>query len=293
MARMARFARIIISDFFGLIRVCGFGVAFKWIMMILLNLRQCIRQRNLQVPDRAMGKGPYHLRLRNHRAIIEDPWAMSSIREIWVRDSYLNGGYLTIPPGAMVLDLGANRGIFTALALGAHPDVRCICVEPRLSDDERIRHLLKVNGWEDRAQICSGFIGGETQIQRDMVASEEGLQQEYFTEEQFIARYQLTKIDFIKCDIEGSEYELFKPGSRLLAIAQQMAMEVHGDAAKRNTLIELIRNEGFEVIMQKEDPGDCIINARRKAQPGRASSATATAQAAHAAAAAPAPAAHA
>src|SRR5262245_35919033 len=168
---MIRIARIIISDFFGLIRVCGIGVALKWLTKIVLHFPQCVRQRNLQAPDRAMGNGPYRTRLRGATAIIDDSMAISSIREIWVRDVFMNGGYLTVPPGAMVLDLGANRGFFTALALGSHPDVRCICVEPRLSDCDCIRHLLEVNNWQGRAEICSGFVGGETQVQRDMIAS--------------------------------------------------------------------------------------------------------------------------
>jgi FkbM family methyltransferase len=256
----------------------------------VLHVRECVRQRNLQAPDRAMGAGPFRPRLRGATAIIHDPYAMSSIREIWVRDVYLDGGYLTILPGAMVLDLGANRGFFTALALGSHPDVRCICVEPRLSDCDRIRHMLDVNGWQERAEICSAFIGGETQIQRDMIANEQGIQQEYLSEDEFIRRYNLARIGLLKCDIEGSEFDLFKPGSRLLAMADQVAIEVHAAAADENRakFIELVRSAGFELIVRQENPFDCIINGRRTApasSPTPAATTTTTQPAAAAAAA--------
>ncbi|MEA2734699.1 MAG: hypothetical protein QOE14_1150 [Humisphaera sp.] len=264
---MLRIAGNIASDFFGLIRVCGFRVALRWLAMIVLHFPQCVREGNLQAADRAMGSGPFYPRLRGARAILNDPYVISSIREIWVRDVYLNGGYLTIPPGATVLDLGANRGLFTALALGSHPDVRCVCVEPRLSDCDIIRHMLKINGWESRAQICSAFLGGETQIQRDMVATEQqGIQQEYLSEEEFIRRYALTKVDLIKCDIEGSEFELLRPGSKLLAMADQLAIEVHGgtDDPKRRQFVEMIRDQGFDVIVRAESALDCIINGKRR-----------------------------
>jgi FkbM family methyltransferase len=286
---MARIVRIIVSDFFGLVRVCGLGTALKWLAMIVVHFPQCARQRNLQAPDHAVSRRPLRPRLRGASAVLDDPYAMSSIREIWVRDVYLNGGYLTIPPASMVLDLGANRGFFTALALGSHPDVRCVCVEPRLSDCDRIRHMLKVNGWEGRAEICSAFIGGHTQAQRDMLASEAGLQQEFISEDEFIRRYGLSSIGFLKCDIEGSEFDLLKPGSKLLAMAQQVAVEVHAatDDPKRGGFIQMLRDEGFEVRIGQEDPVGCILSAKRKpSAPAGPASAPASASAAAAATAA-------
>ena len=263
---MGRIFRTVVRDFLGLARVCGLGVALRWLMQIALHARTCIRTRTLQSADRGMGSGPFYPKLRGARAKIEDPYAISSIREVWVRDVYTNGGYIEIAPGGVVPDLGANRGFFTALALGTHPDTRCVCVEPRVSDCERIRHLLEINdGWENRCDICSAFIGGETQFQRDMVATESGIQNEYLSEDEFIRRFNLSKINLIKCDIEGSEFELFRPGSKLLAMAQQVAMEVHAPAGRqRDDFINLVRNEGFDVVTKKDDAQGCIINGRRK-----------------------------
>ena len=99
----------------------------------------------------------------------------------------------------------------------------------------------------------------------------------------------LTKIALIKCDIEGSEFELFKRGSRLLAMADQVAIEIHAatNDPKRSDFVNLIRDEGFEVIVRQENPNDCIINGKRQARPARPMT-TSSAESAPMSAAAPA-----
>ena len=76
-----------------------------------------------------MGPGPYDVRLGAARARLFGEQVISGIREIWVRDVYLNRGILSIAPDATVVDLGANAGNFTMLALAHGSGVRCVSVE--------------------------------------------------------------------------------------------------------------------------------------------------------------------
>lgn len=86
-----------------------------------------------------MGSGPFNV----GGAILgsaDDPGqdvsvVFSGIREVWVRNVYLRpvdprhagprhvdpGGVLSIPEQGVIVDLGANRGTFTALALARSP----------------------------------------------------------------------------------------------------------------------------------------------------------------------------
>src|ERR1700677_3446502 len=106
---MLRSIRIIASDFRGLCRVCGPVVALRWLLAIIFHFKACRRSSNLQPADAALGDGPFHLRLRNARATVAGKHVLTGIREIWVRDPYLND-FLTIPENATVVDLGANMG---------------------------------------------------------------------------------------------------------------------------------------------------------------------------------------
>ena len=142
---MTSIARIIISDFVGLIRVCGVAVACKWLLAIICHFPSCIKRRDLHPADRALGFGPFRAKYGKAHAQICAP--INGIREIWVRDAYLGKGFLSIPPNATVVDIGANNGNFTILALAHGPGVRVVCVEPSISANKICERQVKLNGW--------------------------------------------------------------------------------------------------------------------------------------------------
>jgi hypothetical protein len=138
---MIRYACVIASDCWGLWRVCGLRVALRWLWAIAWNFRACRASGNLQPADAAMGDGPFRVRLRQAQAVLSGPRVLTGIREVWVRDPYL-AGFVTIPPQGTVLDLGANMGLFTALALGQGEGVRVLAVEADPLEYSRLRQTL-------------------------------------------------------------------------------------------------------------------------------------------------------
>jgi FkbM family methyltransferase len=257
----------VIRDFNGLRRVCGLPTALRWTAKIATHLPQIVRTRRLTAADLAMGEGPVTAWRNGHAAKIPGDWAIAHVREIWVRDVYLHHGFLRIPPGATVVDLGANRGAFTALALASHPNVRVVSVEPVASCCDYLRRMLQINGWEHRAQICHAFVGNEGEVQRQIIADDPAMKDKFLSEDEFVRRYNLERIDLIKCDIEGSEYGLFTPQSRLLRMASQLAIEVHGDPATRAPFIQMLRDHGFdELVITSEVHDNCTLSARKSSR---------------------------
>ncbi|HVT87580.1 MAG TPA: FkbM family methyltransferase [Tepidisphaeraceae bacterium] len=258
-----QFIRKIVSDFFGLWRVCGFGIAVKWVTKIIGSFGECVRERNLQPADIAMGKGPFPCRYGKARAKLTGVQAISGIRELWVRDVYLNRGFLKIVPNSIVLDLGANMGNFTMLALAHGPDVRVVSVEPVSSNREKLLAQLEANNWTDRVRICPNFVGAKTAYQEQLQADAQTPGANFITEDELIQQYGLERIDFLKCDIEGSEFELLGPNSRLLAMARQIAIELHGHAGDPRKFIEMLRFKGFEIGTGDHNSEVIIVSARR------------------------------
>src|SRR4051812_49591430 len=127
---MMRMIRQLVSDFLGMWRVCGAIVALRWLWQVLRHLGECRRRRDLQPADLAMGTGPFRVRLGKSQAKVAGAGIVTGIREVWVRDCYLAGGFLAIGDGDVVVDLGANIGTFTMLALGHGQNVRVVAVEP-------------------------------------------------------------------------------------------------------------------------------------------------------------------
>ncbi len=76
--------------------------------------------------------------------------------EIFERETYAQFD-LDIPPGGIVLDVGANIGMFSLYVLGKYPGSRAVCIEPAPHCLERLRP--NVAGFGDRVQIAPVALG--------------------------------------------------------------------------------------------------------------------------------------
>jgi FkbM family methyltransferase len=265
---MIRILRTIAADFFGLVRVCGMVVAFRWLTRIVATAGACRDKRNLQPADLAMGEGPFDVRFGAARAKLTGPHILSGIREVWVRNMYLDRGRVSIPPDATVVDLGASHGDFTVLALAHGPGVRVVAVEASADYCARLARNVALNHWESRVQICNRFIGGRTTVQDDISRYAACPTEAFLSEEEFVHQYNIRKIDLLKCDIEGSEYALLHPGSLLLAMARQLAIEVHTAVGDREAFIAMLKQQGFDVVIHQSDPGgSTLTGVRRSSSP--------------------------
>jgi FkbM family methyltransferase len=251
------------EDFRGLGRVCGWPFAIRWLAKVAINARQCVRRRNLIAADLAMGEGPFRMRRGRLPVKMSGRQVVSAIREIWVRDMYL-GDLVKLPERGLVVDLGANHGYFTTLAASGGPAVRVVAVEASRVGCAGIQRLSELNGWADRVQIINHFVGGDTPMQHDAVATPDAEGVSFISEDELIRRAGIDRIALLKCDIEGSEFELLRSGSRLLALADQIAIEIHDAAGDRQVLLDLLTREDFEWVVRQSDNQGCIINAKRR-----------------------------
>lgn len=249
------------GDFFGLVRVLGPYLALKWAAMVFLNFNGIAKVRNLQLADRAMGEGPFLVSFGSDvRFQISGPEAFSGIREMYVRDTYLRHGLLTIEDGNVVLDLGANMGNFTNLALAHGRSVRVVSVEPGRDLNESYRKSLALNtGFVDRAILFRCFVGAKVDAkQTDMLNDPQYDGADWISEDQLISQAGLERIDFLKCDIEGGEFGLLRPGSRLLAMAKKIAIEVHSFAGDVEQFLKMLVAQGFVLKYVQRDPDGTV-----------------------------------
>jgi FkbM family methyltransferase len=255
-------------DLRGLISVCGLSIALRWALKVLLRLPDVVRQGNLQPADAAMGEGPFAVHVKRYgcRFQISGPCALAGIRELYVRDVYLRNRWLQVGPGGIVVDLGANMGNFSALALACHPTVRVVAVEPSRQMISRFIASVGLNpGFLDRVLLLRAFVGSPARLQRELLAAEpEYADAGWLTEDDLIDRGRLTRISLLKCDIEGSEFGLLGPDSRLLALADALACEVHAPAGDVPAFVSGIATSGFSIgpVLGASD-GSVTIVAKR------------------------------
>ena len=260
---MLAMARQLFSDFIGLRRVCGGRFALRWLGQVARHFPECLRTRNLQPADLAFGRGPVRARFGDAEAQLAGNCIVTGIREIWVRDCYLGRGFLALGGEQTVVDLGANIGTFTMLALAHGPGVRVIAVEPNREAARQLAETARLNGFEDRLQICKAFVGGRTRVQDELAAMNEYAGSPHLTEAEFIDRYGLKVIDFLKCDIEGSEFALLTEDSSLLAITSQLSIELHNDFGDVDQFIEMLSEYRFALQVRRRTAKDCVVNAAR------------------------------
>lgn len=150
-----------------------------------------------------------------------------------IREMYASNVYLA-PFGprlraSNVIDLGSNRGLFavlTAVALKAHTVVG---VEPSAAFESVFKTLLGAND----------MLGDGIHRITAFAASTPG--QHKVTVEEIMGRYGMDKVGFLKCDIEGAEFDVFLRNNDFLERVDAIAMEVHpthGDPAHLRQAIE-------------------------------------------------------
>ena len=252
----------ILSDFNGIVKVCGFVTAIKWLFFILLKLPQCIRSRNLQPADKMFGEGPVKAKSKYGYVKLLGGQIFSSIREIWVRKVYTKNNFVTIPDEGVVVDLGANVGAFSMLALANSKSCKVIAVEPNAEFNKLLMRQVSHNNFNNRVTLQRYFIGSASATQNGMLNDPASKDAKFITQKEFIALNKLSRIDFLKCDIEGSEFDFISDTS-LLEITQQLAIEIHDHAGDRKDFINKLIQLGFQLGPIKDDTGSCIVLAKK------------------------------
>jgi FkbM family methyltransferase len=256
--------RKLISDFRGIARVCGVGPALRWLIYVTLTMPANLKAHNLLAADRMMGTGPFRVRHTIGNAVLTGEGAFSGLREIWVRDVYAGGGFLHVPDRGTVVDLGANMGNFSAMALAANRSARLIAIEPSSSLGTKWAATMATNGFENRAQLCRAFIGIFTEKQRlDFENDPAYGDVPTIDEDEFLKRYGIDHIDFLKCDIEGSEFFMAEPASHLLDITDRVAIELHDFGGDPKHFLDNLKERGFTDLQVDWHGGECIARAAR------------------------------
>ena len=227
----------------GALRTLGAGGYARYLAASVAATPGILARRDLRPVDRAM-RGTIGLRhplngnqlridLDAYRAgdDAEGTYTFGLVREIWFRDVYL--GQFDLPPSIdCVIDLGANRGVFALQACSFARSV--IAVEALDRYHEPLQRNLELNGFSN-LRLVQAFVGGDAFLAADghaVVALEE-----------ILAMAAGHAIDFMKIDIEGSEF-----GLDLAALGQvkRLAMEVHPQWGSTQVLLDKLRGLGMD-----------------------------------------------
>jgi FkbM family methyltransferase len=162
-------------------------------------------------------------------------------------------------PGAeagLVVDLGMNVGFSVLHWLGSFPKCRVIAFEPHPMHFKQARHNIGLNGWLDRVEFHQAAAGARS---RSMQLSDQGSSS--MLGEHGVGSITVDvidvfpllsgrRIDILKIDIEGGEYEIMEDPRFDDLDIRELVMEWHsrgGDAADRRWCVERLQKLGFTI----------------------------------------------
>ena len=129
--------------------------------------------------------------------------------------------FFEVEEGDIVVDLGASLGPFTYKILPKNPK-QCYVVEPISHQIE----ILKRNVGQENVRIIQGAITDKKKIEITWDDMTEIVPTFSFRE--FLDEYKINNVDFLKCDCEGGEYDVFQPSNiEFLKTIPKIVTEFH------------------------------------------------------------------
>jgi FkbM family methyltransferase len=189
---------------------------------------------------------------------------------MYCRNVYLRTG-LTMPTRGWVVDLGANRGLFSIWA--AVSGAQAVAVEAQQGFAPLIRELARHNGVAERvhvevalasgASLSGATVGVIADDQRWSSASHGAPTRPMdVSMPQLMSKYRIDRIGLLKIDIEGGEFAVLgaEEDLRWLEQVDQVALEIHHDFGEAPSLIDRLRSHGFAIDLCDND-GDYVTPA--------------------------------
>ena len=244
-----RYARELLVELAGVARIGGVLCLLEFLARLVAHAAAVARARSLAVVDAAMGMrtrvfraGDVSLRVRG---------AFGGAREIYGRNVYGAVPGFELRAGDMVVDLGANVGLFTVLA--ARHGARVLAVEAQSGFVDEIQRHARLNDCTDRVTVEVGLLGAGTGVFADAgrlrTASHYGSQPPPLTLAELLRRHRVDRVDLLKVDIEGAEFGLFDGDLGWLARVRRIAMEVHAEFGDPARLARRLADHGFAVSL--------------------------------------------
>jgi FkbM family methyltransferase len=200
---------------------------------------------------------------------------LAAINESVMLNPYLGAGHIELNEDAIVIDVGANIGDFTMQVARMCPRGRVYAIEP-LADCVAALNRNKVLNSFANVEIVNSALGdheGKTKLFRAGVGSSEHSHISGTTDSEtvrittlrrLIDDWQLERIDLLKLDCEGAEWDILPTASEVLPRIRQISMEFHPDRGWTGAkLAQLLRESGYAVWYNTDAPWNGLLWARR------------------------------
>lgn len=231
-----------------IINIIGLVNYIKYCITALKLLLEILKTKTLSEVDKRMNTVIPNLKVKYHgknynipindidTIIKEDSYAFGLVREIYFRQCYTL--FLTksdLEGIKTVIDLGGNRGLVSLLF--SKFCERLHIVEMNEKYKNSIECIMNINEI-DNYDITTAFIGGKTKYFKSTYS--------HISLDEYLDEHDLEYVDFLKIDIEGSEFELIADSKNLNKI-HFIAMEIHHEYGNVRNIISKLKELNFSL----------------------------------------------
>lgn len=219
---------------------------FKKMLLFILGLPKVLWTRKNWDAYERMGK--CSIKLDNEKEINFIHTNTRYVSEVIFDKCYFPNDDFEIKPNYVVVDLGANIGIFTLMAAQYANQGKVFALEPIDLYFNCLSENIKENSLNNIIPIKSAIskTSGEIKISGEMHNQVQICS--CLSMNDFIQKYNIQKIDFLKIDVEGAEFPIFKDTSWLDKV-NLIAMEVHPDFGNIEEIKFNLTNFGFKCFV--------------------------------------------
>lgn len=232
------------------LRVLGVKWYLYYILVSLLCIKRIISERKITAVDKLMNK-KMQLSVNGFKFIIdgkycdqeikENSYTFGLIRDLYIKNVYFKNHNIDYQTLKNVVDLGGNRGLFSLMA--ANFCQKVVFVEVFNKYNDVFLHNMQINSFNNYA-IENVFIGKGGLLDH--------LKAKTKTIEKLMQDHSLDIIDFLKIDIEGSEFALFD-GELPLDKIKYISMEIHREYGDVLTIMDRLTAGGFTIMACNDD----------------------------------------
>ena len=203
---------------------------------------------------------------------------LANIFEIFLIKNYNPKG-MEIKNGDLVIDIGANIGMYSVYASLLSPRGKVYSYEPFPIHFKRMLNNIKLNNLKN--VVPFNLAVSEFNKKRGLNISHvsSGMHSFFFrgsgkkvqvnciTLKKIFDKNKIEKCDFLKIDCEGAEYEiLYETPKKYLNRIEKIALEwdnLDNDKKNINSLKKFLRKNGFKIMVKGEDDDSGILYAKR------------------------------
>lgn len=186
------------------------------------------------------------------------PEILHSLKEIYIEEIYKTRFSTDAPK---IIDCGANVGLSILYFKSKYPSAAIIAFEPDPANFECLKKNIAGNGYSDvvlkneaiwNSNSSISFINDGTLGSKINTGGEQG---NVITVNATRLRDLLNeKIDFLKIDIEGAEYDVILDCKEHLASVQNLFLEFHGTFDKMfqlTEILQIVQQSGFSYYIKE------------------------------------------